>query len=70
MTILMLLLAAWLESYVTHLSSNYFDKESNQLELPIWGSVSILLASFSFVVWYFVFYPIAVEKKMKKQAAA
>jgi uncharacterized membrane protein SpoIIM required for sporulation len=64
-TVLMLLLAAWLESYVTHLSSNYFDKESNQLELPIWGSILILLASLSFVVWYFIIYPIRVDRKLK-----
>jgi uncharacterized membrane protein SpoIIM required for sporulation len=68
MTVLMLLLAAWLESYVTHLSSNYFDKETNQVELPVWGSTLILLASVSFVVWYFIFYPIAVERRLKKTA--
>ncbi|MBA4197521.1 MAG: hypothetical protein C0459_08195 [Chitinophaga sp.] len=69
MTIIMLLVAAWLESYVTHLSSNYFDKEANQIELPVWGSALILLASLSFVLWYFIFYPLAVERKLKKAAA-
>jgi uncharacterized membrane protein SpoIIM required for sporulation len=68
MTVLMLLVAAWLESYVTHLSSNYFDKDSNQVELPVWGSVLILLASLSFVTWYFIFYPLAVERKRKAVA--
>jgi uncharacterized membrane protein SpoIIM required for sporulation len=70
MTILMLLLAAWLESYVTHLSSNYFDKEKGQVELPIWGSSLILLASWGFVIWYFIFYPIRVEKRVKKSMAS
>ncbi len=69
MTILMLLLAAWLESYVTHLSSNYFDKEKGQVELPVWGSALILLTSFSFVIWYFIILPITVEKKFKKVAS-
>lgn len=68
MTILMLLLAAWLESYVTHLSSNYFDKfKDKEFELPIWGSAGILAVSAFFVVWYFVFYPIIVERKIKKR---
>ena len=70
MTILMLLLAAWLESYVTHLSSNRFDDIKNQTELPVWGSASILAASFLFVVWYFVLYPVIVERKWKKRLAA
>lgn len=69
MTVLMLLVAAWLESYVTHLASNYFDKEKNQVELPIWGSLLILLASFSFVGWYFVIYPIFVERKIRRRTA-
>jgi amino acid transporter len=67
-TIIMLLLAAWLESYVTHLSGNYFDKEVNQVELPVWASFLILAASFSFVAWYFIFYPIKVEKKLRRTA--
>jgi len=69
MTVLMLLVAAWLESYVTHLSSNYFDKEANQVELPVWGSTLILIASFSFVIWYFIVYPIMVARKYKKDRA-
>lgn len=66
MTVLMLLVAASLESYVTHLSSNYFDKESNQVELPAWGSAMILLASLGFVAWYFIIYPIIIERRLKK----
>lgn len=66
-TILMLLVAAWLESYVTHLSSNYFDNEGKgQLELPVWGSSLILIACIAFVVWYFILLPIKVERKRKR----
>lgn len=49
-----LLVAAALEGFVTRYSS-----------MPRWLSVFILLASFSFIVWYFVIYPILVQKKMK-----
>ena len=49
-----LLVAAALEGFVTRYSS-----------MPRWLSVSILLASFSFIVWYFVIYPILLQKKMK-----
>jgi uncharacterized membrane protein SpoIIM required for sporulation len=54
--------AAFFESYVTHLMSQTFDKENNT-GLPIWASVLILVASFSFIVWYFVILPIRLHKK-------
>jgi len=64
----MLLLAAWLESYVTHLSSNYFDKvKEKQVELPAWGSALILAGSLAFVVWYFVILPVRVERRLRKK---
>jgi hypothetical protein len=49
-----LLVAAALEGFVTRYSA-----------MPRWLSASILLASFIFIVWYFVIYPIVVQKKMK-----
>jgi uncharacterized membrane protein SpoIIM required for sporulation len=49
-----LLVAAALEGFVTRYSS-----------MPRWLSVSILLASFTFIVWYFVIYPILLQKKLK-----
>jgi uncharacterized membrane protein SpoIIM required for sporulation len=49
-----LLVAAMLEGFVTRHTS-----------MPIWLSLFILLASLSFVVWYFVIYPIRVQKKMQ-----
>jgi uncharacterized membrane protein SpoIIM required for sporulation len=49
-----LLVAAFLEGFVTRYTS-----------MPRWLSVSILFGSFSFIVWYFVIYPIRLQKKMK-----
>ncbi len=57
--------AAFLESYITHLSSNAFDKTTNT-SLSTGVSISILAASFLFIVWYFIIYPIVLEKRMKK----
>ncbi|MBS1597953.1 MAG: stage II sporulation protein M [Bacteroidetes bacterium] len=46
--------AAFLEGFVTRYST-----------MPIWTSLSILFLSLTFIVWYFVIYPIRVSKKMK-----
>ena len=46
--------AAFLEGFVTRYST-----------MPIWLSLSILLGSLSFVIWYFIVYPIRLEKKMR-----
>jgi uncharacterized membrane protein SpoIIM required for sporulation len=46
--------AAFLEGFVTRYST-----------MPIWLSLSILLGSLCFVVWYFIVYPIRLEKKMR-----
>jgi len=59
------LLAAFLESYVTHLMSETFDKNGKG-GMPVWAGLSILAASFCFVVWYFIIYPILVERKLKR----
>ncbi len=61
----MTLCAAFLESYVTHLMSESFDKDGKG-GIPAWGSALILASSFIFIVWYFVIYPIIVERKMKR----
>jgi uncharacterized membrane protein SpoIIM required for sporulation len=57
-----LIVAAFFESYVTHLMSQTFDKESNP-GLPVWASVIILVSSFTFIIWYFVILPIRLHKK-------
>ena len=56
------IMASFFESYVTHLMSNTFDKERNE-GLPAWGSIVILAISLSFILWYFVIYPISLHKK-------
>jgi uncharacterized BrkB/YihY/UPF0761 family membrane protein len=56
------ILAAFFESYVTHLMSQTFDKENNA-GLPVWASVIILACSFTFITWYFVILPIRLHKK-------
>ncbi|MBX9784961.1 MAG: stage II sporulation protein M [Chitinophagaceae bacterium] len=59
------LTAAFLESYVTYLSSNAFDKTTN-VSLPTPVSISILAASLFFMVWYFVIYPVILEQRVKR----
>ena len=56
------IVAAFFESYVTHLMSQTFDTEKNQ-GLPVWASVSILIISAAFIIWYFVILPIRLHKK-------
>lgn len=46
------IVAAFLEGYVTRYSA-----------MPQWLSITILALSFNFILWYFVFYPIRLEKK-------
>ncbi|MES2704447.1 MAG: stage II sporulation protein M [Bacteroidota bacterium] len=36
--------------------------------MPLWLSLTILLSSATFIVWYFVIYPIKVSKKERKHA--
>lgn len=48
------LVAAFFEGFVTRYST-----------MPIPISITILLASLSFVIWYFIIYPIRLERKMK-----
>lgn len=47
------LTAAFFESYVTR-----------HTEMPRWASLSILGGSLAFILWYFVFYPIIVSRKL------
>ena len=65
----MTLCAAFLESYITHLMSESFDKDGKG-GMPTWVSILILSVSFFFVVWYFVIYPILVERRLKKRYQA
>ena len=57
------IVAAFFESYVTHLMSNTFDKDPGNIGLPVPVSLLILAASLFFIIWYFVLYPIRLHKK-------
>jgi uncharacterized membrane protein SpoIIM required for sporulation len=56
------IVASFFENYVTHLMGSSFAKETRG-GLPVWAGLSILLASFCFISWYFVLYPIYLHKK-------
>lgn len=53
----LLVIAACLEGYVTRYS-----------DMPKVISISILLVSFSFVIWYFGIYPVQLQRKMQLKA--
>jgi uncharacterized membrane protein SpoIIM required for sporulation len=55
-----LLVAAFLEGFVTRHSYS---------ALPYWITIIILVASFSFIAWYFVWYPIQVQRRTKAEKA-
>jgi len=50
--------AAFFESYVTR-----------HYRMPIWLSIGILTASLTFVIGYFVVYPIRLSRRIKKEMA-
>jgi uncharacterized membrane protein SpoIIM required for sporulation len=56
------IIAAFFESYVTHLMSQTFDKTKNA-GLPVWVSIVILSVSAAFIIWYFIILPIRLHKK-------
>ena len=56
------IVAAFFESYVTHLMSQTYDKANNS-GLPVWASVLILSVSLAFIIWYFVLFPIRLHRK-------
>jgi uncharacterized membrane protein SpoIIM required for sporulation len=55
------IIAAFLESYVTQLMSQTYDKTPDGM--PSWVSVLILLSSFTLIIWYFVIWPIILYRK-------
>lgn len=56
-----LLVAAFLEGFVTRYS---------YATTPRWASIMILAGSLIFMVWYYVWYPILVQRKQKRTAIA
>jgi uncharacterized membrane protein SpoIIM required for sporulation len=57
------IVAAFFESYVTHLMSSTFDQNQKNTYLPTWAGMLILIFSFLFIVWYFIVWPILLHKK-------
>jgi uncharacterized membrane protein SpoIIM required for sporulation len=53
--------AAFLESHVTQLMSQTFDKKPDGM--PIWVSLIILGTSLFLIIWYFVIWPIKLKRK-------
>jgi uncharacterized protein YacL len=56
------IIAAFLESYITHLMSQTFDKAANS-GLPVWLSILILAGSLWLIIWYFIIWPIKLSRK-------
>lgn len=55
--------AAFFESYVTHLMSDTFKTSEPSVGLPVPVSILILAGSLFFILWYFVWYPIRLRQK-------
>ena len=56
-----IVLAAFFESYVTYLMNNTFSKEG--WGLPIWAGATILILSAILMTWYFIIWPIILNRK-------
>lgn len=56
------IVAAFFESYVTHLMSQTYDKAKNP-GLPVWAGTGILAVSLAFIIWYFIILPIRLHRK-------
>lgn len=46
--------AAFLEGFITRLT-----------HMPVWASITILAGSLTFILWYFVYYPYRLQKKLQ-----
>lgn len=58
------IVAAFFESYVTHLMSETFEKgNTTRSGMPVWASVTVLAVSLAFIIWYFIILPIRLHKK-------
>lgn len=57
------IVAAFFESYVTHLMSQTYDNKTSNAGLPVWASITILVVSFAFIIWYFIILPIILHRK-------
>jgi uncharacterized membrane protein SpoIIM required for sporulation len=57
------IVAAFFESYITHLMSNTFERNSVNIGLPVPVSIMILAGSLYLIIWYFVLYPNRLHAK-------
>lgn len=55
------IIAAFLESHVTQLMSDTFDRKPDGM--PAWVSILILSASVILIVWYFIIWPIMLTRR-------
>lgn len=56
------ILAAFLESYITHQMSETFSS-GDASGMPIWAGALILAGSLFLIIWYFVIWPIKLHKR-------
>jgi uncharacterized membrane protein SpoIIM required for sporulation len=59
----MFFIAAFFESFITQLVSNTLDNDNKTIGIPVWAGVLILIFFLTFIIWYFVIYPIRLHKK-------
>lgn len=57
------IVAAFFESYITHLMSNTFQRNAENIGLPVPVSIAILTGSFILILWYFVLYPVSLHRQ-------
>lgn len=57
------IIAAFFESYITHLMSDAFNKNVSYIGMPVPVGILILTCSLVFMIWYFVIYPISLHRK-------
>lgn len=55
------IIAAFLESYITHLMSETFANKSDGM--PEWVSILILCVSLFLIVWYFIIWPVKLSRR-------
>lgn len=61
------IIAAFLESYITHQMSETFTTGSSS-GMPVWGGVLILVCSFTLIVWYFIIWPVILNRRGSVQS--
>jgi uncharacterized membrane protein SpoIIM required for sporulation len=64
---LLLIVAAFLESYITRLAASSVASGSVEDFMPIWVSVLLLIGFFTFIIWYFGIYPVKVARKYRNE---